>query len=53
MVVPSRFSCAIFVACFALVSARADDYVRLTASDSVDDSSFIQSARWSDKRAPR
>ena len=52
MVVPSRFSCAIFVACFALASAWADDYVRLTAEDTGDNSSFIQSSRWSDKQLP-
>ena len=48
MVETFRVACAVIVACAALVSARADDYVRLTASDSGDESSFVQSAHWSD-----
>ena len=32
--------------------AVAEDYVRLTAGDTGDDSSFIQSSRWSDKKVP-
>ena len=48
MVEKSRLACAVIVAGAALVSAWADDYVRLTASDSGDESSFVQSAHWSD-----
>ena len=32
--------------------AVAEDYIRLTAGDTGDDSSFIQSSRWSDKKVP-
>ena len=52
MVVRTRNFCAILVAGFALASAWADDYVRLTANDDGENSSFYQSVRWSDKRVP-
>ena len=51
MVVPFRISCAIFVACFALASAWADDYILLTKGDSGDETSFYDSARWLDRRS--
>ena len=52
MTAPTRISCVIFLAGFALASAWADDYVLLTKGDSGDETSFYDSARWSDKRAP-
>ena len=52
MVAHTRISCAIFLAGIALASAWADDYILLTAGDTGDDSSFIQSSRWSDKKLP-
>ena len=40
--------------CAAMLAACAvaEDYIRLTESDSGDNSSFTQSARWSDKQVP-
>ena len=52
MVVRTRNFCAILVAGFALASAWADDYILLTKGDTGDETSFYDSARWSDKRAP-
>ena len=52
MVAHTRISCAIFLACIALASAWAVDYVRLTADDTGDNSSFIQLSRWSDGQLP-
>ncbi len=48
----TRISCAILVAGIALASAWAGDYILLTKGDSGDETSFYDSARWSDKRAP-
>ena len=43
-----HLACTVIFVGASLASVRADDYVRLTASDSGDESSFIQSAHWSD-----
>ena len=48
----TRISCAILVVGIALAPAWADDYILLTKGDSGDETSFYDSARWSDKRAP-
>ena len=52
MTAPTRISCVIFLAGAALVSAWADDFILLTKGDGGDETSFYDSARWSDKRAP-
>ena len=46
--------CRMICGCAAMLAACAvaEDYVRLTAGDTGDDSSFIQSSRWSDKKLP-
>ena len=47
-----HLACTVIFVGASLASVRADDYVRLTADDTGDNSSFIQLSRWSDKQLP-